>query len=102
MVGRQSERDQSQGPSRNEGSGNPGNVNIPGGQASILRVRVNHNISHNLIRDLIKGAITPLCVYPIPDSVHLHDIVVTRDSRGEVAIDCKVTFEILGPLESSV
>ena len=89
MVGRHLERDQSQGPSRNDGSGNPGSANIPGGQASILRVRVNHNISHNLIRDLIKGAITPLCVDPIPDSVHIHGIVVTRDSRGEVGIDCK-------------
>ena len=58
-----------------------------------VRIVRNHNVSHALIRDLLKSAIDPLCVDPVPTSVSLHNIEIRRLESGEVSITCDVTFE---------
>ena len=72
-------RDQSSGNSRNQGDG--------------IRVERNHNIDHNTIRRLIQGSLGPLIVDPVPTSVRIYNIVITKDNRDRLDIHCDVSYE---------
>ena len=73
--------------SNNRDPGRPSQRNVS------VRIVRNHNVSHALIKDLIKSAIDPLCVDPVPTSILLHNIEIKRLESGEVSITCDVTFE---------
>ena len=63
------------------------------GNHRVTRIVRNHNINHSLIRDLIKGALDPLVVDPVPSKVLISNIEITRDLNGLVSIECDVTFQ---------
>ena len=58
------------------------------------RITENHNIDSNIIRRLIQDSLTPLRVDPVPTQILIRDIVITRDDRGLINIDCEVQFEV--------
>ena len=59
----------------------------------VTRIVRNHNVNHELIRDLIKGSLDPLVVDPVPSKILIHNIVITRNSGGLVNIECDVCFQ---------
>ena len=65
----------------------------PEGNRGIVRITRNHTESHSDIRELIKGALAPLVVDPVPTEVLLEDIVVTKEPGGELNITCKVYYQ---------
>ena len=73
--------------SNNRDTGRPSQRNVS------VRIVRNYNVSHALIKDLLKSDMDPLCVDPVPTSVSLHNIEIRRLESGEVAITCDVTFE---------
>ena len=83
---------------------NPGNRQIRPNQQNQqnqqnrgVRVVYNHNIDHQLIRDLLGNALDPLVVDPIPTRVVLHNIDIRRTVEGEVSISCEVLYETESP-----
>ena len=61
------------------------------------RVTSDHMVSHNQIRELIQSAIAPLRVDPVPTSVLIHNIVITKDTQGQLTIRCDVSYETETP-----
>ena len=57
------------------------------------RIIGGHNIEHQVIRSLIQGALDPLEVDPVPDEILIKNIVITRNSQGQLDISCQVNFE---------
>ena len=57
------------------------------------RVFVNHNIEPDTIRNLIKEALGPLPIDPVPTRIVLDNIVVTKSSEGNLGLSCDVYFE---------
>ena len=85
----------------NLSSGNNSNESS-GNQAQLLqRVTHNHNIDPQTIRDLIKGALDPLPVDPIPTKILISNIVVTKNPnsvQNPLELRCQVSFqrEVIG------
>ena len=52
-----------------------------------------HYISHERIRDLIKGALDPLPADPVPKSILIHNIIITHSETRGLDITCEVLFE---------
>ena len=75
-------------------NGDRGGRDNRGGGHRAVRLVVDHNTSHESIRRLIQGALNPLVVDPIPQSVLIHNIVITRELDGQLAISCEVAFEV--------
>ena len=57
------------------------------------RVRSNHSVNHRTIRRLIQDALDQLVVDPVPTEVHIRNIHITQDPRGNLEIKCEVYFE---------
>ena len=67
------------------GTGNPEPVEV--------RVTSNHGIDCQALRELIKGALDPLPVDPVPSRIVINNIVITRNEEGGLAFQCEVFFE---------
>ena len=59
---------------------------------TLTRITHNHNLRHEVVRELIQGALNPLVVDPIPTEVNIRNIRVTRDPEGRLEIACEVSF----------
>ena len=57
-------------------------------------LRENHYETPETIIRLLKGALDPIIVDPIPSNITLSDIVISRDSQGGLTITCNVSYEI--------
>ena len=55
-----------------------------------VRLTKDHNIQPQTIRELIKGALDPLVVDPIPSRIVINDIAITNDGEGRLSIECRV------------
>ena len=66
---------------------------VDGTQLTSERVLHNHNICPQALKDLIKGALEPLPTDPVPTSIELKKIIITRDSLGGLALSCEVWYE---------
>ena len=77
---------------------NQGDRNNQNGFVRVTRIVRNHNINHNLLRDLIKSSLDPMIVDPVPTKIIISDIVITRNSNGLVSIECDVSFERPAPV----
>ena len=66
-----------------------------GDQNNGARVRIpyNHNESEEAIRRLIQGALTPLPVNPVPETIIIRNIEIIREPEGTLTINCQVRFE---------
>ena len=80
------------GNNRNNDQSNRGDQN---NAADNNRVRIpyNHNESEEIIRRLIQGALTPLPVNPVPDTIIIRNIEIYREPEGTLTINCQVRFE---------
>ena len=69
--------------------------NSPSGQQPEVeqRILINHNINHEILRDLLKGTLNPLPLSAVPTSIHIQNIVVTKASDGRLSLECEVDFE---------
>ena len=81
------------GSSNGNSNSNRGGQDNRGGSHRVVRLVANHNTSHDSIRRLIQEALDPLVVDPVPHSVLIHNIVITREPSGRLAISCEVAFE---------
>ena len=72
-------------------SGGTGQV---GQNQSILILSSDHNISPTTIRRIIQDSLNPLPVNPIPTTVVISNIVITRNQRGELGICCEVSYGV--------
>ena len=61
-----------------------------------VRIVRNHNSDHGLIRELLKQALDPLIVDPIPSRVVLNNIDIRKTVEGDLSISCQVYFESEG------
>ena len=57
------------------------------------RIESNHNIEHSELRRLIQGSLNPLIVDPVPTSIRIYNITITRDDRNRLDIYCDVSYE---------
>ena len=57
------------------------------------RVFVNHNIEPDTIRNLIKEALGPLPIDPVPTRIVLDKIIVTKTLGGNLGLSCDVYSE---------
>ena len=62
-------------------------------EPQIERVVCHHNLNPQVLRDLIKRALSPLPVDPVPSRVIIDDIVITKDETGGLSFSCEVIFE---------
>ena len=60
---------------------------------TLTRITRNHNLRHQVVRELIQGTLDPLIVDPIPTEIAIRDIRVTRDPEGRLQISCQVFYE---------
>ena len=72
-----------------------GHISNTEGSPDPVEVRIisNHGINPQSLRELIKGALDPLPVDPVPSRVVIGDIVITRDGEGNLTFSCEVFFE---------
>ena len=78
--------------------GNLSGNNIPGDRSDqnepprVTRIIRNHSITHNRLKDLIKGSLDPLVVDPVPSKILISNIVITRTTEGVIDISCDVAY----------
>ena len=77
------------------GNDRENNQSNRGDQNQNRRVRIpyNHNESEEAIRRLIQGALTPLPVNPVPNTIIIRNIEIFREPEGTLTIQCQVRFE---------
>ena len=77
------------------GNDRENNQSNRGDQNQNRRVRIpyNHSESEEAIRRLIQGALTPLPVNPVPNTIIIRNIEIFREPEGTLTIQCQVRFE---------
>ena len=72
-----------------------GHISNTEGSPDPVEVRIisNHGINPQSLRELIKGALDPLPVDPVPSRIVINNIVITKDEEGGLAFQCEVFFE---------
>ena len=65
-------------------------VNLQENQRVVLTR--NHNIRPEVIRLMIQRALDRIEVDPIPQSIKLSNIVITRDGNDNLGIECEVSY----------
>ena len=78
---------------RNSGNTDSNREGSEPSQAGNIRLLRGHNTSHSVLRDLIKEALSPLVVDPVPTDVLIRDIVITRSASGALEISCMVCYD---------
>ena len=57
-----------------------------------FRLVANHGFPANRIRQLIKDALSPLPIDPVPKSIVIKNIVINQVNRTNLEISCEVVY----------